>query len=390
MAKKTTSSSKWIKALDQFGVSILKKDESETFPYIIPFKHVALNCILGGGILGGTLFEIAAPSGLGKSFLLYEAGAKTLEMGGYFFLNDSEEAYKQSYGNKIGLIPDGQHFALTSINSMEDAFKAMRAYVLYVREEIGDKDAPILLGVDSYAGLRINLDLKNEEALKDPIGYMAMQTNMKFNELIAKFIPFIKKHSATMVLINQLTAKYTNGPNGTVKTYQSLNEDKIAYFSTQRIRGEAGKIDGAYKKIVKTVPSLSKYKDEVKKQIGMWVTWETLKNRKIEPFQKAETRILYRSGLKEFSGLSELLANRELIKMGTQVAHNAKGEKLKTPNVGFKLVDDKFKDEFYLIGRKKENLSNKDIERAIKELVEVHPELLDYNKYEFNSELDDE
>jgi hypothetical protein len=272
-------------------------------------------------------------------------------------------------------------------NNMEEVFKAFRAYVLYIREDLGDTESPILMAIDSYAPLRINLDLENEAAMKDPIGYMAMQTNVKFNELLGKFVSFLEEHNATFVLINQLTHEYRSGPMGTQKVPKSLNEDKIAYYATQRIRGEAGRVDGSSKNIVKLVNSTSKHKEAIKKKVGIWVTWTGIKNRDVEPFQQTETRILWKSGIKPFSGLLEVLANRGQVELGTQKRTNKDGSTSKTPNLVIKLVGT---DEKFVIGKKLANMKNKEVEGAIAELVEAHPELLKSEYYEHDRDSDDE
>jgi len=391
--------SKFLKALYSYGAKIVKKHEEKKYPYIIPFNHYGLNAISGGGIIGGCSHEISGLSATSKSFILYELGSVVInKMNGYFFLIDAEQAYTQSYGDKVDLIPDGKHFAIAPINSMEDAFSAMKSFIKYIRIDLKDTKSPILCGIDSYAGLRINLDLENDEAMKDPIGYMNMQTPLKWNELIIKMNKTLEKYEATLVTINQLTTKYTDSPRGKIAKKQSLNEDKMAYMSTQRFRGTLNKIDGADGKITKNIASISKYKKGngkdgktgVKKQIGVWVTWETIKNRLQEPFQKVETRILYRSGLKKYSGLAELLVNRGYIKLGTKTAFNKEDKKLKTPIEGFKLVDDKDSlKEFFEIGPKKENHPTIKIELAVKKVIEAHPEFLKPEYYEFSRDAEE-
>ncbi len=234
--------------------------------------------------------------------------------------------------------------------------------------------------------------------MKDPIGYMNMQTPVKWNELIIKMNTTLEKYKATLITVNQLTTKYIDSARGKIAKKQSLNEDKMAYMSTQRFRGKVGKIDGETGEITKQVASLSKYKKGsgvsktgkedkktgIKKQIGVWVTWETIKNRLQEPFQKAETRILYRSGLKKYSGLAEVLCNRGYIKLSTKTGRNSKGEKLKTPIEGFKLIDDgKELSEFFELGPKKEQHSFIKLELAAKRIVDKYPEFLKPEYYEF-------
>lgn len=388
--EETETVGKWASFLsDKLGV-VTPKDNTDIYPYIIPFHHDGLNMATGGGIIGGTMCEVSGLSGTSKSYLAYEAGSEAISMGGYFTLIDTEQAFKHSYGKKVGLIADGKHFSISDENSMEKIFKIIKATIKLIREERKEHDIPILFCIDSYAGMRIELDLKNDAAMKDPIGFMAAQTNIKFNELISKLIPMLKRHKATLILVNQLTKKFKQTPSGMDTYYESLNEDKIAYFSTQRIRLSQGRIDGHKKIITRKMPSMSKYKETIKKQIGLWILAETLKNRLIEPFQKVEIRILYNSGLKRYSGLAEILMNRNYIRLATKANYNKDGKKLKTPLMGFKVNMSTDKDEFFEIGVKKENPKNKDIERAAKEVIEAYPKLLESEFYEFDRDKDED
>lgn len=345
-------------------------------PYRIQLKHKALNRALGGGFIGGKVHEISSASGTGKSFLLYEAGATVInEMNGYFFLNDNEQAFEVKYGRKVGLITDDENrFFLTRINSLEDIFVSMRLYVKHIREELKDKKSPILLGIDSYKMMAIKIDLENEEALKDPKGYISMQKNIKFAERLEKFTEFCERHKATLIIINRLTKEYNteaygHGPKVIIK---SLCEDGIAYNCTQRIRGTLGKQDGSSKKVIEKVSSLGGKDNEIKKQVGIFVTFETIKNRDVAPFQKSEVRLMFNHGTMPYSGLAEQLINEGLLTYSSK-SLKKKGEDKSIKYYG--LTNTK-NEKFYPISATKTGFTDIKIEKVMEKIIDKYPELL--------------
>lgn len=327
------------------GLSVLenKTGEEEISHYIIPMQHKALNKALGG-ILGGKFIEISGDSQSGKSFLLYEALAEAIDMGGFCFLLDGEIALEDSYAKMVGLDLKGGHLAFCEdqtesqkkkglrgepVVDMDKFFKRAINFIVKVRSKVKKKEIPVVIAVDSFPAMQCVADLKNIADGVDPRGYAAMQKNAKFSYWIEKLIPILDKHSATFILLNQtrIDNKIMYGD----KTV-TLCENVIKFWATQRIRGKlAGKI---YKK----VHSLEVAKGK-NVQIGMKTEWQTIKNRAVTPFQKVGTKIYYSKGVDIWSGLDELLANNNLIKAATKSFPDPNDEEKKITKKGYKLLD---------------------------------------------------
>jgi hypothetical protein len=246
----------------------------------------------------------------GKSYVMMELGAKFIQAGGWYLQADVERAYKRRIGRKLGL--EGQtRFIKTKERNMQKLFKLMQKFVIKIRKY--DKDCPILLGVDSFNPLQINETMKELEkelksmedtdgkvSAKDVKGYAAMRKNAAFSDLMRDFIQFIEEHKVTFLLLNQERKKH-----GIVfGDSRTTNADEIIqFYASLRLRGSLG-------------AKLKRTKDS-KKIIGRKVYWETIKSRhpEIPPFMKTETEIIYKEGIRPYSGLAELLDVEEVIKL---------------------------------------------------------------------------
>jgi recombination protein RecA len=301
----------------EFELQLMSADSKDSTPYYIPFRHLGLQYATGG-VPGGKFTEIHGDSQCGKSFLLYELGSECLKMGGYFLLCDVENAYNELYGKRIGI--GTKKFFKTTKNSIEALFSLWRKFVLKIRAV--DKKAPILIGCDSYPPLQFKFSQDEIDSLednKDMKGFMAAKKNLLFNQLLGEFIGFINKHDVTFVLLNQMKKKLgvVFGDANTVNA-----DESIKYYCTLRIRGTVG----------------SKIKDKTtNKQLGVVSHWETVKNRKVFPFIKLDTKILYREGISKTSGLLDLLVREgkiEKVKEGRGYVYKYKDSVIDAKKVG--------------------------------------------------------
>lgn len=311
-----------------FDVEVMSESHEDRTPYFIPFRHKGLQAITGG-VPGGRFTEVQGDSQCGKSYLLYELIAECLGMSGYALLHDIERAYEPKYGKRVGIEGD-KKFILSKEKTLEQIFLSSRKFVLGVRKF--DKNCPILVGIDSYPPIVTMISQKEiDEQLKkggakELKGYREAKKNAAFSSQIAEFITFLDEHKATLVLLNQ-TRKDMGVMFGDPIT--SNADNIIKFYVTLRLRGRLGKKE-------------RKEVGKVKKQIGVRSVWETIKNRKIFPFKKAETLILYKTGINSYSGLADLLETEGIVK--------------KVPKKGLEYNGESF--------------------ATAKELVKAHPEVL--------------
>lgn len=287
-----------------FEIEVMSDSAEDRTPYYIPFRNKALQAITGG-VPGGRMSEFRGDSQCGKSYLLYELGIETINMGGAFLLHDVETAYEPAYGRRVGLEGD-KAFGLSEEKKMENIFLLTRKFINKVRER--NTKCPILIGCDSYPPIQTILSSEEiaaavkQDGAKSLKGYREAKKNALFSNLIGEFVSFLRDTEATFVMLNQLK-KQIGVMFGDDKT--SNADNIIKYYVTLRLQGIIGKRVVRKKKIGGKI---------YVKKLGVWSSWETIKNRNTAPFKKCSVKIMYKDGIDEYSGLKELLVENEIVK----------------------------------------------------------------------------
>lgn len=336
-----------------FGASLFDDDEPEeqVDKNAVAFRNLALQKITAG-VFQGKFFEMAASSQAGKSFHLYAIMGDAIKMGGYALLLDGERALEENYAKMMGLDIRSKRFMIAEkrtktqkkmgirgepIVDVEEFFKLAYAFCKAIRAHDKDHSNPIVIGIDSYPMLKTADDLEKADKGKDPMGYASMQRASKFNVSMTTYLPKFDQLGASIVVLNQLTKRYdiTFGD-----PWESNGENKIKFNATQRLKG---KLTG-------------KIKDKkTKRQIGVKVQWECIKNRGVRPHQKVEVAIYYNKGIDPYSGLEQLLIDDETIRTASQ-----KNKETGKSESGYKLLADE--SVFY---------------SSLESLVEANPQVLE-------------
>jgi RecA/RadA recombinase len=355
VVKKTTPLNVYASIYEEmkaYEVDLITNDTKPDKYELLKFKSVAMNMISGGGIIVGTATEVSGPSQTGKSYLAYEMMAEILNLGGHAYLNDNECAYSKVYGKRSGIL-EGKQYLLDQEKDIDTFFRKSRAFIKAVRKY--DKTGFIGIITDSYGGLSTNIDMDNEEAMKDPRGYMYMHKANTFGTNMRTFTKYLKKYNANLIVLTQARLDKENSTKY-YKQYISAAEDTLNFFYTQRFRILAGG---------KEYVAIKRGDKKVNKAVGQTIKVECIKNRIAPPFQKAEIVVNFNKGIYPLSGVEQILLDEELISSGKFT------------------VDDK-KVKGYMVKSTKQKYTD------FKQLVEEHPHLIE-PKNHFNtdySELD--
>lgn len=300
--------------LQEDEVTIMGAGEEDNTPYQIRFRNEALQAI-SDGVGGGRMFEIAGESQTGKSFLLYEIMKGFVDAEGIVILFDTENAFQPRFARRIGL-KSGQNFLYSKINDIEEVFRLARKLINRIRKK--DKNIPILVAIDSFAGMQHPEHKKNIENEKGQKGFASMQKNALMSFHLQDFCPdYLGKKGATLGLVNQVRTDNTVmfGDN----TY-TLAETVIRYWCDLRLRGKHGR---------KSREEVDSTKANKQRRIkGFYATWEATKTRGVESHEKIELFVQYAKGLSRYSGVAELLVNRGLAKI-VKVKKQVQGAKRK-------------------------------------------------------------
>jgi len=280
--------------------TVTTEKQVDRIPYKIPYRNIALQKATGG-VIGGSIIEIVSPSGVGKSFLGYELAGECQKMGGDALLIDSEWAFEEAYSKMTGIDLKSGTFHYTRERTLETIGPISKEFIVGVRST--KKKTPIVIILDSYALIDVQKAIDNFEANKKEQGYEQMIKPRLFYKYLKDLLPYIGKHDATLVILNQTRVDH----NVLFGDKTSSLAKEIKFYVSQKLIGKA------VKEIKEEIGS-GDSKEKI--TVGMISQWVVDKNRFVIPKQRVQTSILYKNGLDKYSGLLGLLVRDQLVKMG--------------------------------------------------------------------------
>ena len=263
-----------LKAIAKKVRKALKDDEAiidlESFDQDIPvFPTGCMSVDLASGVMGipqGIVVEVFSPEGLGKTtFVLTMIAAfqrKYKEEGVAAFI-DAEQAMDMPYAEELGV--DFKNLLFSQPDSLEQATAIVQGIM-----KAKDDDTPCLIAVDSMASLAPEAEIE---------GGMEKNSVALQARLFSKFfrITKVKRHSTTLICINQLREKVGmvwGNPNMTP------GGRALKFYSSMRIE----------------LSSKGKIKDG-NAVIGHKVKARFVKNKKAPPYQEAIFQIIFGEGI---------------------------------------------------------------------------------------------
>lgn len=254
----------------------------------------ALNRIISGrydaGLPIGRIVQLQGNSSTGKTLFATTFLAEAQKVGCYTKLLDAENTFSKSFGEKLGLDPDG--LLLEHPESLEEAFSDIQKTITDIRAL--DKETPIVIVVDSVAVLPTK-----EEMSRDSIGEISPTDGARralvFGSLLRKINPMIEKNDVCLVVINQIRSKINvayGNPDTTAAGGRSLE-----FYLAVDLKTTSNKTSDVLRD------------DKTKVPIGIEGEIECRKNKVGIPFQKCEFKVLFDKGLDPYHGLAEWLAN---------------------------------------------------------------------------------
>lgn len=325
-------------------------------PWVVPFRHKGLQKI-SGGLLGGGAMLIEGESATGKSFLGYEIAASVAKMEGKALLFDTEAAYEEAYLLASGYPKGCDSLAKLKTKVVEDIRDISKKFIVEARKQLKDHSKPIVIIIDSLVPTRSLRQAENDDKEKET-GFGFMNRAGVWYEAIDLLVPLCSEHSASLVLFNHMKME-----KGMFSVEYKTQLKELTFRVHQRLRGRlAGTNSDDKDKLIK---------------VSQKVKWQTVKNRYVRPLQEVVLTYGFDTGIKEYSGLLDLLVRDKLVEKKNMADPNDGRKKIK----GCIVKSDEEK-TFWPLNK-------------AKEMFEAHPELLEprFVKGEIlnqNDELDEE
>ena len=290
---------------------------------------LALNKICSGsfhlGLPIGYITQFRGESSTAKTVFVTSVLAEATKQGYWALLIDSENAYNPVFAESLGIDPDRLY--IDAPPSIEDCFDKIEKFILEIREDIGDKETPIVIGYDSIAvsPCKAELDSENYDS-NNMVGAMRAKVT---GSCLRRINTLLRKHKVCLMVINQV-------------------RNKVGVFmGDPRANAAGGKALDYYLGInLETLSANSeKMKDPNNKDsiIGIRGRIKNTKNKVTVPFQETSFELLFDKGLTKHFGVLDILVKDGVVERnGAWYTYN--GQKFQAKLFNEEFWTDTFKD----------------------------------------------
>jgi recombination protein RecA len=311
------------KAID--GISVGFTDPTDW----ISTNNYALNYLISGdfnkGVPLGKVTVFAGESGAGKSFICSgNLVANAQKQGIYVILVDSENALDEKWLHALGVDTSEDKLLKLNMAMIDDVGKMISEFVKEYKVLPEDQRPKVLFVVDSLGMLLTPTDVNQFEAgdMKGDMG---------------------RKPKALAALVRNCVNMFGSLNLGLVCTAHTYASQDM-FDPDDKISGGQGFIYAS--SIVVAMRKLKLKEDEDGNKIsevkGIRAACKIMKTRYAKPFESVQVKIPYETGMNPYSGLTDLVEGKELLKKegNSLVYTTADGEIIKKFRKGWERNDD--------------------------------------------------
>ena len=311
------------KAID--GISVGFNDPTDW----ISTNNYALNYLISGdfnrGIPMGKVTVFAGESGAGKSFICSGNLVKNAQSQGiYPILIDTENALDEAWLHALGVDTSEDKLLKLNMAMIDDVAKMISEFVKEYKTLPEDSRPKVLFVLDSLGMLLTPTDVNQFTAgdLKGDLG---------------------RKPKALTALVRNCVNMFGDLNLGLVCTNHTYASQDM-FDPDDKISGGQGFIYAS--SIVVAMRKLKLKEDEDGNKIsevkGIRAACKIMKTRYAKPFESVQVKIPYETGMNPYSGLTDLIEGKELLKKegNSLVYTTAEGEIIKKFRKGWERNDD--------------------------------------------------
>jgi len=311
------------KAID--GISVGFNDPTDW----IGTNNYALNYLISGdfnkGIPMGKVTVFAGESGAGKSFICSGNIVKNAQQQGiYPILIDTENALDEAWLHALGVDTSEDKLLKLNMAMIDDVAKMISEFVKEYKALPEDSRPKVLFVLDSLGMLLTPTDV-NQFTAGDLKGDMG------------------RKPKALTALVRNCVNMFGDLNIGLVATNHTYASQDM-FDPDDKISGGQGFIYAS--SIVVAMRKLKLKEDEDGNKIsevkGIRAACKIMKTRYAKPFESVQVKIPYETGMNPYSGLTDLIEGKELLKKegNSLVYTTADGEIIKKFRKGWERNDD--------------------------------------------------
>jgi len=266
----------------------------------LPNRIMGLNYQTGGGIVYGTIVEIAGYESTGKSLIAKDYAYAAQQLGGMVLWVDAERCFDFLWAEQNGL--DRNKIELLRTEEIEVISDWVRDMILYWRAKLTNNE-PILLVCDSIAALETADNIK-----ADAIGGKAEMGNRAkaIYQFYRRRNNLIDKYGVCVAMINQVRKKVGATLYEAAETMPG--GDSTKFYASFRIMLNRSKQVKGYKS------RDGKWNDSIDKgvKIGQNIIVEVLKNKTAPPRPKFKTEVYFLPDKYDYVGYNKYAGIKEM------------------------------------------------------------------------------
>jgi len=260
---------------------------------------LALNKICSGsfhlGLPIGYITQFRGESSTAKTVFVTSVLAEATKQGYWALLIDSENAYNPKFAESLGINPDRLY--IDAPPSIEDCFDKIEKFILEIREEVGDKETPIVIGYDSIAVSPCKVELEGENYdSNNMVGAMRAKVT---GSCLRRINTLLRKHRVCLMIINQVRNKvgvFMGDPRSNAAGGKAL--DYYLGINLETLSASSEKI---------------KHPQNKDMVIGIRGRLKNTKNKVTVPFQETSFELLFDKGLTSHFGVLDILVRDGIV-----------------------------------------------------------------------------
>ncbi len=276
--------------------------EHDFIPELLDTGNYALNWAISGKLVGGfpctKVSEMFGDPGSGKSLILTKIAGENIKRGGISYIIDTEDAINPLFAKIILNDPDGSVVNKIQRVDTVDTLEQLRNFIVSLaNKKISmNNNTPIFIGIDSISQLSSEKEMEDAKSGSFARDMTKQQAMRGFFRVVNRLL---RPANITLVVLSHTSAAI--GAFGNPVTAAN-HGGGVKFASSVRI----------------WITSSKEVADSNGIPLGVRMNFKVEKNRLVFKGRKASVNLSFKKGIQPWSGLLELLADNEVVKLSTK------------------------------------------------------------------------
>lgn len=276
--------------------------EHDFIPELLDTGNYALNWAISGKLTGGfpctKVSEMFGDPGSGKSLILTKIAGENIKRGGISYIIDTEDAINPLFAKIILNDSDGNIVNKIQRVDTIDTLEQLRNFIVSLaNKKISmNNNTPIFIGIDSISQLSSEKEMEDSRSGSFARDMTKQQAMRGFFRVVNRLL---RPANITLVVLSHTSAAI--GAFGNPVTAAN-HGGGVKFASSVRI----------------WITSSKEVADSNGIPLGVRMNFKIEKNRLVFKGRKASVNLSFKKGIQAYSGLLELLADNEIVKLSTK------------------------------------------------------------------------